>query len=224
MASPTWHSTTVTDFGADATNHVANYPATVNAGEFLLYVVAFDGSTTTITTPAGLTKLTGGPTTDPVAGIYVKRAEGTEGGATVDFITSNAQRGSVHILRVSNWAGYLDALRWTAANGATAITLELGLTGVNSKDYLLVAAEVKSSTTAFGTAPSGYINENKTNVSEDVTLSAAVATATKALTNRLEAVPAFWNSTSSATFAYFTIVIPGVGQTHIPRAQAAIGL
>lgn len=206
MAAPTWQSTTVTDFGSDATSHAANCPATVNSGDLLLAVAAFDGLTTTVTTPSGWTQLMGSLSDDPVGGVYAKVAAGSEGGTTVDWVTSNAQRGSVHIVRITGWAGALDRVLVGGGNGGssggTACALGLG----ESLDVLWVYAQIKSSATAWGTLPSGYGNENKTNASEDTSASASIATATKSTTAVTRENPADgWVSTSSALWSLFLV-------------------
>jgi hypothetical protein len=191
MTAPTYQSTTVTDFGADATTHNAVMPATVNAGDLLLALVAFDG-TCTITTPSGWTLLLGAvASSDPQVGIYGKVADGTEDGTNVNFITSNSQRGSVHVIRVTAWAGVLSGVR--AAIGRTAaIGSQINLSIGDTDDVLWVAAQAKSLTAVWGTAPSGYSNENKTNVSEDTTTSASIASATKTATSVFSESVVLW--------------------------------
>jgi hypothetical protein len=207
MTTPTYHSTTVTDFGADATTHLANMPATVNGGELLLAVAAFDGSTS-ITVPTGWTNVSdvGG---DPVARVCAKIATGSEGGTTVDFVTSNVQRGSVHVLRISKWHGALDSLRaMNAFTGTTAIVALMASTV--SRDYLFVVAQIKSSTAIFGTGPSGWANETLTGVGENDAASAAIATATRAVTGtNAEANPLWIVDSGQPTF--MIAITPGLG-------------
>ena len=194
MATPTYQSTTVTDFGSDATSHAANMPATVTAGDLLLAVAAFDSASTTITTPSGWTRLIdiGG---DPVAGVFAKVAAGTEDGSTVDFATSNVQRGSVHLLRISKWHGSLDSLR--SMNAWTGTTAVVGLMASTvSRDYLFVVAQVQSSVAAFGTVDTNWINEAKTGAGEDTVASASVATATRAITGTATDANPLWISLS----------------------------
>ena len=194
MATPTYQSTTVTDFGSDATSHAANMPATVTAGDLLLAVAAFDSASTTITTPSGWTRLIdiGG---DPVAGVFAKVAAGTEDGSTVDFATSNVQRGSVHVLRVTAWQGTLLGLG--AANAFIGTTAIIGLSpSPTSRDYLFVVAQVKSTSGTFGATPTNWINEAKTGAGEDTVASASVATATRAITGTATDANPLWISLS----------------------------
>jgi hypothetical protein len=170
-------------------------PATVNSGDLLLAIAAFDSSSTTITTPSGWTRIIGNAK-DPVVGVYAKVADGTEDGTNVNFVTSNSQRGSVHVLRFTAWAGNLDpgvrAVIGAAASTGSGATLGVGA----SADVHWVAFQAKSSGGAWGTAPSGYSNENKTNVSEDSLSSASIASAARTNTAAFEEVATMWNSTN----------------------------
>jgi hypothetical protein len=219
---PVRESCTVTDFGSDATSHAANMPATANAGNLLLALVAFDGSSTTITTPSGWTLITANASLDPVVGVYAKVAAGTEGGGTVDWVTSNSQRGSVHVYRMSSWYGSLDGVlvsMGAAGTSSSAISLR---TGERSLDIHWIVAEMKSSGTAFGTVPSGYTNEAKTNISEDTSSSASIASATRTNSSNKEEVSALWNTVSS--FLTVLIAVLPVGGKKLPRASSVIGV
>ena len=208
MTTPTYHSTTVTDFGSDATSHAANMPATVNSGDLLLAVVAFDSSGTTLTRPSGWTTIAfvGG---DPVAEIYGKVADGSEGGTTVDFATSNVQRGSVHVLRISKWHGSLDSLR--SMNAFTGLTAVVGLMASTvSRDYLFVLAQVQSSVQAFGATPTSWTNEALTGVGQNAAASASIATATRAVTGTATDANPLWVSTSGQP-AFMVAITPNLG-------------
>jgi hypothetical protein len=206
----TYQSTTVTDFGTDATTHNAVMPATVAAGDLLLALAAFDSLATTITTPNGWTLILSGPAIDPIFGIYAKVAVGNEDGASVDFVTSNAQRGSVHVLRFSGWEGTLDGGLRAAmgADGTTPITaLAVGIT---AREIIWVSAQVKSSASAWGASPpSSYINENKSGVGLDTSGAGSIASATRARTVAVEDIPALWNAASDI-MAMQVAVMPGV--------------
>ena len=211
-----------------ATTQNAVMPATVNSGDLLLAVAAFDDSTTTITTPSGWTLLIGRTTGSgaAVSGVYAKVADGTEDGTSVDFVTSNSQRGSVHVIRVTGWSGSLTRMPIVAcappiAGGSDIVSLVLGTA---SADVLWIAAQVKSSTTAWGgSPPSGYANENKTNVSEDSLSSASVATATKTTTAASESTTGWWLTAGASTGTFLIAVLP-VGAIKSTRPTAAIGM
>lgn len=226
MAVPTYQSTTVTDFSSDATTHNANMPATVTAGDLLLALACFDAATTTITTPAGWTVIWVGTSgDDPIIGVYGKRAAGTEGGTTVDFATSNAQRGSVHVIRLTAWAGYVDAIRIALTDTGNALGNAVAIAlGPTSRDYLFVGAQLKSSTATWGTAPSGYSNEAKTNVSEDLNTSGSIASATKTGTANSERISSAWSNASAKTAWTIVVAVPGVGQLPVQRAHSLVGV
>jgi hypothetical protein len=104
-------STTKTDDpGYPFTSIDANYPATVNANDYLLHFVArsnyFSGGAAT---PSGLT-LIQQQTTEIIAyiAVYGKVATGSEGGTTVNFTTNGAsdeRRWLALILRITGASG-----------------------------------------------------------------------------------------------------------------------
>lgn len=101
-------STTVTSFGSDATAHAVSMPATVEKGALLLCFFANDG-TATVTTPTGWTAIDSA--TDGAAmrlGVYAKKADGTEGGTTVDFVTSATERAAAQVIRFAKGTWYGD--------------------------------------------------------------------------------------------------------------------
>jgi hypothetical protein len=206
VAAPTWQSTTVTDFTSDATTHDADMPATVDSGDLLLAVAAFDGSSTTITTPSGWTKVIETGRADAISGVYAKVADGSEDSTTVDFVTSNSQMGSVHVLRITGWQGTLAGIR-AAAGFGDGNPVGIALYAGASVDYLWVLAQAKSSSGTFGTVPSGYSNENKSNVTQNDTARAAIASATKASTAVSESVTPLWIATATAV-VFLVAVLP----------------
>jgi hypothetical protein len=217
---PVYQSTTVTDFGADATSHLANMPATVNAGELLLAFAAFD-MTATITTPSGWSLLVDfGQSLSEVFSLYGKVAAGTEGGGTTDFVTSTAQRGSVHVIRVSSWAGHLGGLM-IAQGVINSTTPYAGMTwGATARDTLWIASAAKSSATVWGTGPTGYSNTNATNASEDSTASASIVTATRTNSAAGELTSTFWGVTAPSML----IGVLPVGALKSTRPTAQIGV
>jgi hypothetical protein len=228
VSFPSYQSTTVTDFGADATSHNVNMPATVNAGELLLAIVAFDELITTITTPSGWTRLV---TRTPASGlviaaVYAKVATGSEGGTSVDFVTSNAQRGSAHVIRVTSWAGSLGRVPIAVCaapitGGSDEVTL---VTGTSAMDILWIAAQAKSSSSAWGaTPPTGYSNESKTNASEDTTAGGSIASAARAATAAGESVTGWWLGGGTSICSFVIAVLP-VGAIKSVRPSAAMGV
>jgi hypothetical protein len=204
-------------------------PATVNPGDLLLGIAAFDNSCS-ITTPSGWTLLADAPefaSGSPVCGVYGKVAAGSEGGTTVDFVTSAVQRGSVHIVRISSWAGSLRGVKIAATgeSGATARAMSIKLDQDTTYDILWVQAVTKSSVTAWPSAgtntPTGYTNETFTGTGEDSASGASVATCTKASTGvNSEYIDDPWLQTLGW---WFLIGVMGVGSIPTPGGGSLVG-
>ena len=99
------HGVTATSFSTASTTHDVSMPAAVSAGDLLVVFLANDG-TPTVATPAGWTFFFGwdswgGSTTK--FSMYAKRANGTEGGTTVDFQTSAAEKAAAQVYRIAGW-------------------------------------------------------------------------------------------------------------------------
>ena len=115
------HGTTPTSFPTNSTSHAVSMPAVVNAGDLLVVFLACDG-TPNVATPAGWTfffgwNSWGGPTMK--FSMYAKRSNGTEGGTTVDFVTSTAGRAAAQVYRISGWRD----------SGTVANDVEVNVTG-----------------------------------------------------------------------------------------------
>lgn len=96
-----------TSFAADTTAHAVDMPTNVQAGDLLLVFFANDGSAT-VTTPTGWTLLSSDANGSAVRlSIYAKKALGTEGGTTVDFVTSATEYAAafVHRYAAGTWYG-----------------------------------------------------------------------------------------------------------------------
>jgi len=81
-------------------------PATVNAGDLLIALFTNDGGAT-VTTPSGWTQLASTANGSAVRlSVYYKIAAGTEGGTTVNFVTSaNEEEAAAQVYRITNWHG-----------------------------------------------------------------------------------------------------------------------
>jgi hypothetical protein len=117
---PVVQSLTGSSFALGATDHAVPMPATVSAGDLLLCIFANNGAAT-VATPNGWTLI--GTTlgaTSVRTSRYAKRADGTEGGTTVNFQTSTAATAVAQLYRVTGWFddGVLaDAIADAAASG-----------------------------------------------------------------------------------------------------------
>lgn len=93
-------SITQSELGAAATtSHLVAMPAVVSAGDLLLALFA-NADNRTVTTPGGWTLLNSVTSSGQRAGWYYCVAAGTEGGTTVDFVTSSTARAMAHVYRV----------------------------------------------------------------------------------------------------------------------------
>lgn len=101
--TPTWLSVTASTTTTNVTTHNATMPATVNAGDLLVAIIAQNSRTSVTTTP------TGWALAEPMAvnsvgnisiGIYYKVADGTEGGTSVNFATSVGHKSAHHVHRI----------------------------------------------------------------------------------------------------------------------------
>lgn len=105
MTFPVVQSVTPTIFNTNTTAHAVAMPATVNAGDLLIVLFASDGpSTSTIATPAGWTQLmTNNNSNSNWLSAYMKKAAGTEGGTTVDFVTAAVEAAAAQVYRITGW-------------------------------------------------------------------------------------------------------------------------
>lgn len=98
---PTVLSITPTAFASDTTQHLVAMPAVVANGDLLICLFANDGSAT-VTTPGTFNLIAGGLSGGSVArgNAYYRIADGTEGGTTVDFVTSANEQAAAQVYRI----------------------------------------------------------------------------------------------------------------------------
>jgi hypothetical protein len=117
---PAVASVTASSFPVHQTSHAVAMPAEVSAGDLLL-VIFTNHAFPTVATPAGWTLIgTTLNTTVVRTSRYAKRADGTEGGTTVDFQTSQMETAVAHVYRVTGWSDggpLADAIADAAAVG-----------------------------------------------------------------------------------------------------------
>jgi Divergent InlB B-repeat domain len=173
LAAPAVTSVTETAFGTDMTNHYVNMPATVDAGDLLIALFTNDGSAT-VTTPAGWTQLASTANGAAIRlSVYYKIAEGTEGGSTVNFVTSAAEQAAAQVYRIANWHGTTPPEISTAATGVSTRPNPASLSpagwGVADTLWLAVVGQDRgdqSGTTAY---PTYYANGISAQSSEPAT-------------------------------------------------------
>jgi hypothetical protein len=164
--APTVSSVTTTAFAVASTTHNVSMPATVTAGDLLfMHISARTAGVvgSSFTTPTSWTALWS--TTNTAASLaftvtfagFAKVADGTEGGTTVNFVTSAATTAATHVHRITNWFGDLTGVAvGTPATGAsnlpdppnlipswgttTSFTLWLAVSGSGDDDITYTAA------------------------------------------------------------------------------------
>jgi preprotein translocase subunit YajC len=118
LAAPVVVSVPDTPFGADTTDHNVDMPATVDAGDLLIVLFTNDGDAT-VTTPAGWSLLASDINGVHVrVSVYYKIAVGTEGGTTVNFVTSAAEEAAAQVYMITNWHGTTPPEISTAVTGS----------------------------------------------------------------------------------------------------------
>ncbi len=160
-AVPVVSSVVPSTFSSDTTGHNVAMPGSVASGALLITILTTDG-TATVTTPSGWTELwTQVNTTSLRSSGYAKVASGSEGGTTVDFVTSSAEQAAAQVYYVTSWQGSLTngvAVGTPVVNSdsfASPPTLSPGWTGDST--LWIVAAATSTTRTVTG-APSGYTN------------------------------------------------------------------
>ncbi|MCJ7668971.1 MAG: hypothetical protein MUO61_00440, partial [Dehalococcoidia bacterium] len=117
LAAPAVTSVTETAFGTDTTDHYVDMPATIDAGDLLIVLFTNDGDAT-VTTPAGWSLLASNNNGNHVRlSVYYKIAAGTEGGTTVNFVTSENEQAAAQVYRITSWHGTTPPEISTAATG-----------------------------------------------------------------------------------------------------------
>lgn len=160
MAFPVVESLTATALDGDATAHLIAMPATVNDGDLLITILSNDGPAT-VTTPANwnlLGSTVHSSNTNRLSNYY-KIAVGTEGGTTVDFVTSVAEEAVGHVYRISNWHGTTPPEIGTAADAASTLPNPPTLTpSWGAADTLWLAGYGADATETTSVYPTNYTN------------------------------------------------------------------
>lgn len=161
MAFPTIESVTATVFDSATTAHAVNMPATVNAGDLLVVLFRLSDDGVSITTPANWTA----KSTDITGALYMKIATGSEGGGTVDFVSSVAGGGSAQTYRVSGWYGDITTtgIAWAAATGTSLTPDPPNLSpGWGTLDIMWLAVMFNNTSRAVTGSPANYTNSTET--------------------------------------------------------------
>jgi hypothetical protein len=161
LAAPLVASVTETAFGTDTTDHHVDMPATVDAGDLLIVLFTNDENTI-VNTPTGWNLMTSDANGPHVRlSVYYRIAAGTEGGTTVNFVTTSAEEAAAQVYRVTNWHGITPPEISTAATGTdtTPDPASLDPAGWDVADTLwLVVAGQDRGDQVTPTYPASYTN------------------------------------------------------------------
>lgn len=116
MAFPAVQEVTATAFPDEATAHLVNMPAVVDADDLLIVLFTNDGNAT-VTTPSGWTQRFSVPVNSGERlSAYFKRAVGNEDGTTVNFVTSANEKAAAQVYRIKGHHATSDPEAGTATN------------------------------------------------------------------------------------------------------------
>jgi hypothetical protein len=125
---PNLLSITTTPFNSATTNHAANFPATVNAGDLIVALVSSDGTLadSAVTTPGGGWVAEGSQHQSGGGyriSVFSLIAAGTEGGTTVNFVTAGSEEAIVSLFRIQagTHANDVEATFFNASSGGSSI-------------------------------------------------------------------------------------------------------
>lgn len=214
MAFPTVTSITETILDNNATPHLVAMPATVVVNDLLLMFFTNDHAPAqTVTTPTGWTLISGVDAFEERArlNIFGKKAAGTEGGATVDVVTSGAQMATAQVYRIlaAEWSQVLAEIEvGVGAQAQSTSPNSPALTPVGgAKDYLWIAATGCDTNTTVSVYPTNYTNGTDTvNGGGTPTEGATTGTARRELNATTDNPGVF--TTASVRWAAQTLVIP----------------
>jgi hypothetical protein len=212
LAAPVVTSVTETEFGTDTTYHYVNMPAMVNTGDLLIVLFTNDGSAT-VTTPAGWSLLASNANGSAVRlSVYYKIAGGTEGGTTVNFVTSASEQAAAQVYRITNWHGTTPPEISTDVTGTSTAPnpASLNPAGWDVADTLWIAVAGQDRGDEDGTTayPASYTNGISTLSAEDDTSSCRTLSARRVLAAASEDPGAFTIPVSQEWVAFTIAVRP----------------
>ena len=210
LAAPAVASVTETAFGTDTTDHYVSMPATVNVGDLLIVVFTNDGDET-VTTPGGwslLASVAGGPQVR--LSVYYKIAAGTEGGTTVNFVTSANQQAAAQVYRITDWQGTTPPEISAAATGTSTAPdpafLDPAGWGVSNTLWLAVAGQDRGDQSGTLAYPISY-TEGISTLSSDTNLSCRTHSARRVLLTATSEDPGPFTIPVTEQWVAFTIAV-----------------
>jgi hypothetical protein len=166
-----------TTFGTDTTDHYVNMPATVSAGDLLIVLFTNDGNAA-VSPPVGWSSLASGANGEAVRlSVYYRIASGTEGGTSINLVTSDVEQAAAQVYRITDWNGTTPPEISAAATDATpapnppslnpagwdvADTLWLAVAGQDRGDQAGTTTYPASYADGIGTLSSGVLGNCRT--------------------------------------------------------------
>ncbi len=146
-----------------ATNHTANYPASVKTGQALLYLVGCDGSgdTPSIDDVPDIIELYSDTETSHGSCIYYKKATGNEGGGNFNVAVTSTEEIVAVCLAINDWDGVTPPALSEVATGSDDSPLPNGLHVPWGGKTLFIAFNTQNNDNTTG-YPTGY-NDNQNN-------------------------------------------------------------
>lgn len=223
MAFPTVASVTPSIFDVDATSHLVAMPATVEAGDLLVSYFTND-TAATVATPTDWdfrsSQFSGSAAR---LSSYVKLAVGTEGGTTVDHVTSTAEQGTAQVYRIpaASWSGVLaDVVVTTLGGAGTTPNPPLLSPAAGAQDYLWIAAEGHDVNTAVTAYPASYTDGTST--LGGTTSGTGMGTARRELNAASEDPGNFTIAVFRGWIAHTLAVPPTTAEAHTGGSEATV--
>jgi hypothetical protein len=196
-------------------------PSTVNTGDLLL--IAYGGiAPKTYTDPIGWTVLDSGGRRRT----YVKVADGTEGGTTVDIVSTVGENAAAQAIRISSWEGTLASVEiGTNATGLSTNPDPPSLTASwGAEDNLWLAISTGYDDDAdYTIAPTNYLGLTSTKTGAGFNASAEVGSSYRQLNAATENPSTYTLSTGEAWNANTIVVRPQSGGATAYTIEAETG-
>jgi len=214
LAAPLVASVTETAFGTATIDHYVNMPATVNAGD-LLIVLFVNDKNESVTTPGGWSLLASDSNGAQHVRLsaYYKIAAGTEGGTTVNFVTSASEQAAAQVYRITNWHGTTPPEISISAGGTSTAPNPTSLdpAGWDVADtlWIAVAGQDRGDQSGPTVYPASY-TEGTSTLSSDGTGSCRIHSARKVLAAASENPGAFTIPVSEQWVAFTIAVRPAL--------------
>lgn len=204
---------TPSSFDSNATDHAVAMPATVAAGDLLVVLFSNDGSATVTNPDAGKWReLFSDPnsTNNRLSG-YAAVAAGTEGGTTVNFVTSTGERAAAQVYRVTAalWTGDTDDLIvGTSATGTDAAPNPPSATPDATRDWLAIACYGADDDDDASAYPTDYGTHQTYTQSGSGTEAASLGSASRTLRSGSAFNPGTFTIAATEQWVAQTILIP----------------